>query len=121
MGQRAAAASGLVPATVRHACRAVFKPVLNGAIDDGLLARSPCHRIELPPAAPPVIEPLAPAPRSSHAFRSRTAVRAARGRGYPGGPSTWPYWPGLVMPQRVSCEPAKTSRGNGTADSLRHS
>ncbi len=52
------AASGLAPATVRHAYRAVFKSVLNDAIDDGLLARSPCHRIELPAAPLPVIEPL---------------------------------------------------------------
>lgn len=57
----ALAASGLAPATVRHAYRAVFKSVLNDAIDDGLLARSPCHRIELPAAAVPVIEPLTPA------------------------------------------------------------
>jgi integrase len=57
----ALAASGLAPATVRHAYRAVFKPVLTDAIDDGLLSRSPCHRIELPAAAVPVIEPLTPA------------------------------------------------------------
>jgi integrase len=57
----ALAASGLSPATVRHAYRAMFKSVLNDAIDDGLLARSPCHRIELPAAAAPVIEPLTPA------------------------------------------------------------
>ncbi len=55
------AASGLAPATVRHAYRAVFKSVLNDAIDDGLLSRSPCHRIELPAAPLPVIEPLTPA------------------------------------------------------------
>ena len=55
------AASGLAPATVRHAYRAVFKAVLNDAIDDGLLARSPCHRIELPAVALPAIEPLTPA------------------------------------------------------------
>jgi len=55
------AASGLAPATVRHAYRAVFKSVLSDAIDDGLLARSPCHRIELPAAALPVIERLTPA------------------------------------------------------------
>src|SRR5215472_4920111 len=55
------AASGLAPATVRHAYRAVFKSVLNDAIDDGLLACSPCYRIELPAAAAlPVIEPLTP-------------------------------------------------------------
>jgi integrase len=57
----ALAASGLAPATVRHAYRAVFKSVLTDAIDDGLLARSPCHRIELPAAPLPVIEPLTPA------------------------------------------------------------
>ena len=57
----ALAASGLAPATVRHAYRAVFKSVLNDAIGDGLLARSPCYRIELPAAAVPVIEPLTPA------------------------------------------------------------
>ena len=57
----ALAASGLAPATVRHAYRAVFKSVLNDAIDDGLLASSPCHRIELPAAPLPVIEPLTPA------------------------------------------------------------
>jgi integrase len=57
----ALAASGLAPATVRHAYRAVFTSVLNDAIDDGLLARSPCHRIELPAAVPPAIEPLTPA------------------------------------------------------------
>ncbi len=57
----ALAASGLAPATVRHAYRAVFKSVLNDAIDDGLLARSPCHRIELPAAPLAVIEPLTPA------------------------------------------------------------
>jgi integrase len=56
----ALAASGLAPATVRHAYRAVFKSVLADAIDDGLLARSPCHRIELP-AVMPAIEPLTPA------------------------------------------------------------
>jgi integrase len=55
------AAAGLAPATVRHAYRAVFKSVLTDAIDDGLLARSPCHRIELPAAPVPVIEPLTPA------------------------------------------------------------
>ena len=55
------AASGLAPATVRHAYRAVFKSVLNDAIDDGLLARSPCHRIELPAAVLSAIEPLTPA------------------------------------------------------------
>ena len=55
------AASGLAPATVRHAYRAVFKSVLNDAIDDGLLASSPCYRIELPAVALPVIEPLTPA------------------------------------------------------------
>jgi integrase len=57
----ALAAAGLAPATVRHAYRAVFKSVLNDAIDDGLLARSPCHRIELPAAVLPAIEPLTPA------------------------------------------------------------
>ncbi len=57
----ALATSGLAAATVRHAYRAVFKSVLNDAIDDGLLARSPCHRIELPAAALPAIEPLTPA------------------------------------------------------------
>lgn len=57
----ALAASGLAPATVRHAYRAVFKSVLNDAIDDGLLASSPCYRIELPAVVLPVIEPLTPA------------------------------------------------------------
>ena len=51
----------MASATVRHAYRAVFKSVLNDAIDDGLLARSPCHRIELPAAALLAIEPLTPA------------------------------------------------------------
>jgi hypothetical protein len=55
------AATGLALATVRHAYRAVFKSVLTNAIDDGLLARSPCHRIELPAADLPAIEPLTPA------------------------------------------------------------
>jgi integrase len=55
------AVAGLAPATVRHAYRAVFKSVLNDAIDDGLLARSPCYRIELPATVLPVIEPLTPA------------------------------------------------------------
>jgi hypothetical protein len=45
---------------VRHIYRAVFKSVLADAMDDGLLARSPRHRIELP-AALPAIEPLTPA------------------------------------------------------------
>jgi integrase len=57
----ALAASGLAAATVRHSYRAVFKSVLNDAIDDGLLARSPCNRIELPAATVPVIDPLTPA------------------------------------------------------------
>jgi integrase len=52
------AASSLAPATVRHIYRAVFKSILADAIDDGLLARSPCHRIELPAAAQLAIEPL---------------------------------------------------------------
>jgi integrase len=55
------AASGLAAATVRHVYRAVFKSVLTDVIDDGLLARSPCHRIELPAAVPSAIEPLTPA------------------------------------------------------------
>jgi len=53
----ALAGSGLAPTTVRHAYRAVFKSVLNDAIDDGLLARSPCHRIELPAAPLLAIDP----------------------------------------------------------------
>jgi len=57
----ALAASGLAQVTVRHAYRAVFKSVLNDAIDDGLLARLPCHRIELPADVLPAIEPLTPA------------------------------------------------------------
>jgi integrase len=57
----ALADSGLSAATVRHVYRAVFKSVLADAIDDGLLARSPCHRIELPAAVLPAIEPLNPA------------------------------------------------------------
>jgi integrase len=52
------AASPLAPATVRHIYRAVFKSILADAICDGLLARSPCHRIELPAAAQLAIEPL---------------------------------------------------------------
>ncbi len=40
---------------------AVFKSVLNDAIDDGLRARAPCHRIELSAAVLPAIEPLTPA------------------------------------------------------------
>jgi integrase len=55
------ASSALSAATVRHIYRAVFKSVLTDAIDDGLLARSPCHRIELPAATMPAIEPLTPA------------------------------------------------------------
>jgi site-specific recombinase XerD len=55
------ASAGLAASTVRHIYRAVFKSILADAIDDGLLARSPCHRIELPAAAQPVIEPLTPA------------------------------------------------------------
>jgi integrase len=54
----ALAASGLA---LRYAYRAVFKSVLGDAIDDGLLARSPCHRIELPAAVLPASEPLTPA------------------------------------------------------------
>jgi integrase len=57
----ALAASGLAPATVRHTYRAVFKSVLTDAIDDGLLVRSPCYRIELPAVVLTVIEPLTPA------------------------------------------------------------
>ena len=60
----ALAASGLAPATARHAYRAVFKSVLNDAIDDGLLARSPCHRVELPAAGHRAADPAAdPHPR----------------------------------------------------------
>ena len=55
------ASSGLSAVTVRHVYRAVFKSILADAIDDGLLARSPCHRIELPAAVLPAIEPLTPA------------------------------------------------------------
>ena len=36
----------------------MFKSILYDAIDDGLLARSPCYRIELPAAALRSIEPL---------------------------------------------------------------
>jgi integrase len=72
----ALAASGLAPATVRHAYRAVFKSVLNDAIDDGLLARSPCHCIELPAAAVPVIEPLTPAQIRTLADRIDPRYRA---------------------------------------------
>jgi integrase len=70
------AASGLAPATVRHAYRAVFTSVLNDAIDDGLLARSPCHRIELPAAPLPVIEPLTPAQILTLADRIDSRYRA---------------------------------------------
>ncbi len=81
----ALAASGLAPATVRHAYRAVFKSVLNDAIDDGLLARSPCHRIELPAAPLRVIEPLTPAQILTLATlidpRYRTMVLLAAGCG----------------------------------------
>jgi integrase len=70
------AASRLAPATVRHAYRAVFKAVLNDAIDDGLLARSPCHRIELPAAAVPIIEPLTPAQTLTLADRIDPRYRA---------------------------------------------
>ena len=70
----ALAASGLAPATVRHAYRAVFKSVLNDAIDDGLLARSPCHRIELPAAVLPAIEPLTPSPDPDPREPDRSAV-----------------------------------------------
>jgi integrase len=52
--------SGLSAASVRHVYRAEFKSILTDAIDDGLLARSPCHRIELPAAVLPAIEPLTP-------------------------------------------------------------
>jgi integrase len=72
----ALAASGLAPATVRHAYRAVFKSVLNDAIDDGLLARSPCHRIELPAAALRVIDPLTPAQILTLADRIDSRYRA---------------------------------------------
>ena len=72
----ALASSGLAPATVRHAYRAVFKSVLNDAIDDGLLARSPCHRIELPAAVLPAIEPLTPAQILTLASRIDPRYRA---------------------------------------------
>ncbi len=72
----ALAASGLAPATVRHAYRAVFKSVLTDAIDDRLLARSPCHRIELPAVVLTVIEPLTPA----QIFTSPTGLTPATGR-----------------------------------------
>jgi hypothetical protein len=76
----ALAAAGLAPATVRHAYRAVYKSVLNDAIDDGLLARSPCHRIELPAAPLAVMEPLtrrrsAPSPAGSRPATGRCAAR----------------------------------------------
>jgi hypothetical protein len=71
---------GLAPATVLHAYRAVYKSVLNDAIDDGLLARSPCHRIELPAAPLAVMEPLtrrrsAPSPAGSRPATGRCAAR----------------------------------------------
>jgi hypothetical protein len=72
----ALAASGLAPATVRHAYRAVFKSVLNDAVDDGLLARSPCHRRELPAVVLPVIDPLTPAQILTLASRIDPRYRA---------------------------------------------
>jgi integrase len=63
----------------------VFKSVLTDAIDDGLLARSPCHRIELPAAVLPVIEPLTAAQVLTLADwidpRYRAMVLLAAGRG----------------------------------------
>lgn len=50
--------SGLGAASVRHVYRTVFKAELNDAVADGLLARSPCHRIELPAVNRIETEPL---------------------------------------------------------------
>ena len=54
-------AQGLAPATVRHCYRAVFKSVINTAVMDGLLAVSPCFRIEQPELRPEQFNPLTPA------------------------------------------------------------
>ena len=52
------ARDNLSPSTIGDIYRGVFKPVLSKAILDGLLAVSPCHRIELPqPVAEEVVPP----------------------------------------------------------------
>jgi len=54
-------AQGLAPATVRHCYRAVFKSVINTAMLDGLLAVSPCFRIEQTETRTQRFDPLTPA------------------------------------------------------------
>ena len=54
-------AQGLAPATARHCYRAVFKSVINTAVMDGLLAVSPCFRIEQPEPRGERFDPLTPA------------------------------------------------------------
>jgi Phage integrase, N-terminal SAM-like domain len=112
--------SGLGPTSVRHIYRTVLKAVLNNAVADGLLARSPCHRIELPAANRVEPEPLTAAQVLGIAARvpvTRRGVRAAVGRG--GRTHGRSAAPGRRMPlgaHRPSTGPARAHRGVRAAE-----
>jgi integrase len=78
-------AQGLAPATVRHCHRVVFKSVINTAVMDGLLAVSPCFRIEQPEPRQEKSDPLTPAQvegiveRTAPRYRALVVLGAACG------------------------------------------
>jgi integrase len=69
-------AKGLAPNTIRQIYRAVFKAIIALALDDELIFRTPCRRIELRAAAKAELHPLTPAQVTAMAAAVRPRYRA---------------------------------------------
>ena len=100
----------LSPSTIGDIYRGVFKPVLSKAILDGLLAVSPCHRIELPqPVAEEVVPPtpeqvLAVIGALPVRYRAMAAIAAGAERGSPRPPGSRSV--GCAVPGPATHRPA---------------
>jgi len=69
-------AKGLSPNTIRQIYRAVFKAIISLALDDELIFRTPCRRIELRTAAKAELHPLTPNQVTAMAAALRPRYRA---------------------------------------------
>jgi integrase len=69
-------AKGLAPNTIRQIYRAVFKAIIALALDDELIARTPCRRIELRTATKAELHPLTPEQVMAMAAAVRPRYRA---------------------------------------------
>jgi integrase len=72
----ALSAKGLAPNTIRQIYRAVFKATIALALDDELIARTPCQRIELRAATKSELRPLTPEQVMATAAAVRPRYRA---------------------------------------------